>query len=312
MNVKELPPESIIDRQVQKEIFERMLQFEDDARLLAISDKADTGKSTLLRFFEYHCSYIQNVLVSLIALDEETIYSNEFDLIKGIREKLRPGPFDIFDSFENARVSFYLEHVAPNPGRTTFGGVNVGTVSGGTVGGIVHLYQIQNLGKLDLPPSRPPATAWTNPAMEKIARQKCVEAFLLDLKELCNSQPVVLLIDSWDGHRGNGELKQWILKYIIHPYCFDLKNRPVKLIIVIAGQKVPDFGVMLKDRYPRLVKLPGASSWQKDHIRDFLNLHGYGDLTEEDLDFVFRKVQHGMAVGAALKLANVFKESYDR
>ncbi len=44
-----------IDREFEQELFEELLRFSDEARLLTIGDRGGMGKSQLLQMFQYRC-----------------------------------------------------------------------------------------------------------------------------------------------------------------------------------------------------------------------------------------------------------------
>ena len=65
-------PKKFIDREFEQEIFEELLKFESQARILAIKDTGGMGKSHLLEKFQYRCRVTKprRTPLALIALDQ--------------------------------------------------------------------------------------------------------------------------------------------------------------------------------------------------------------------------------------------------
>jgi hypothetical protein len=71
MSGKEFDPEKFIDREFETELFEELLKFNHEARILAIQDKGGMGKSQLLGKLQYRCRTIRpRIPVSFIPLYE--------------------------------------------------------------------------------------------------------------------------------------------------------------------------------------------------------------------------------------------------
>lgn len=315
--MREIPPENLVDRSIELDEFASILRFQGDARLLAICDAEGTGKTELLRILEYNCKYRfhPRVHVSRVVLDDEEI-TDAFSFVRRVREQLRKSPFPHFDYFDSARLNHYWAPFAPAAPRSArsetyaahfnlreaeiqgtprFTGVSI-EAGGGPV-----LVQ-----KAEGFPSSP---QWASPDQEPKARERCVEAFLEDLRDLSNEQPIVLLIDAFEkAPRRDPGLETWLVDDVAWPLCVE-ENRPRSFVLVIAGRKIPNLAARLPPDRTGVVASRDSLTWEDEHVRDFLALHGYGGLSEDDVTLVCERVRLGFSISRALRLAEVLAPS---
>ena len=64
-----------------------------------------------------------------------------------------------------------------------------------------------------------PTSDWASPDQEIIARQKCIEAFFRDVKEVHHERSLVVLLDSYEDPRKLGDLYDWIQDNVLDPYA---------------------------------------------------------------------------------------------
>lgn len=304
----EFSPEKLIDREGERELFNGMLHFKDDARLLTITDGGGHGKSALLKRMEYDCQWAGDDAtrhVALVPLDELRD-PTEFGWVEFTRDKLGPkARFDTFDALMRARAQ--RSDVVFTRG-TSVGGAMAGTLDAraASLGGSQNVYTginspIEKADNVYITPR----TEWTSSDQETLARKECINAFLGDLKTICANEPVVLLMDVWE--RCNAALQRWITVEFLKSQCFDVNGRPEKLVLVIAGRQVPPFRDMLRDRYDRLVKsISSLGEWNERHVKEFLSVHGYTDVTDGDVNYVCEKLKSGWSLQKALKMVEEF------
>jgi hypothetical protein len=293
-----------------------MLLFEDERRLLVIGDSPGTGKSALLQKLRYNCIWEDEVPVSLVLLEEnpnmpsrQTVTS-EIEFVDWLRSDLAEHlSFPHYDFLNELRVNYQWPQIAQSldsvserlKGYAAEAQMKVGLVQGGVVAGVY-------IKELNLEPR----TAWARPEQERMASQKCLEAFLLDLRRVAASQTVVLLIDSYD--RRQPGLQEWIVNGLIRPLLLRPSGLPraERLLVVLAGRedKLPPFRQMLQSDFDRLVASRKLLRWEKDHVRQFLGVHRL-PVNDEDFEFVYNKVQQGSSIRDALKLA-AFLQEYAR
>jgi hypothetical protein len=311
--MREVAPENLVDRKAEKDVFRELLRFEDDARLLAISDRQGTGKTSLLKILSYICEWEAGVPVAFVPLDAQQgeAITSPFEFISRVRSDLKDLSFTRYDFLNQFRVThqwvpfmtqpvqaieLYLEDqlARSRPGTVIEGSVDLrdANLEGGVAAGIY----IKNL-KLE------PQRDWTSPDQERMAQQRCIEAFLEDLRTECTDTTIVVLVDSYE--QRSPALRDWILKDFIKPCCFD-DGRPNRLVVAIAGRDsdMPGFEQILQDRYVELVRSRSQLGWEQEHVRAFLEVHGYERLAEEDIDFVATKVAKGWSISDALLLAD--------
>jgi hypothetical protein len=316
--ISDIEPNQTVDRDVEQEAFKKMLLFKDERRLLVIGDRPGTGKSALLQKLRYNCLWGEEpVPVSLILLEENpdhpsrSTVTSEIEFVEWLRSDLAESSgylrFPHYEFLNELRVNFLwppiaqsldsvgerLERYAVAQGATARGQATVESVEGGVVAG-VYIKEL-NLKSRD---------AWARPEQERMASQKCLEAFLLDLRHLAATQKIVLLIDSYE--RRQPGLQEWVLNGLIRPLLLMPGSLPraEQLLIVLAGHedKLPPFRTMLKSDFDRLVASRKLLGWEEKHVREFLAVHGLS-VSDSDFDFVYSKVQQGSSIRDALKLA---------
>lgn len=305
----EIDPAEAIDRDVEQEEFTKLVRFTagEDARLLIIKDKADSGKTTLLRRLRYNCERIlePSKAVCLISLDDANITS-PFELIKRAVESFSSPDFDTFTALNFAGFQACnrnrMKHIFSQVDTTspTYAGtvnaqnaqLGTGTVTAGN-----YFNNPQNV-------TIHPGPEW-NDEQNELAREDCINEFFKDLKAIGDQTPVVMLLDSFD-ERCQRPVRDWILKKLVS-ICFDLKNRPSQFVLVLAGRgELPDFSK--KPAYASLIKSRSSlENWTKEHVRDFLRVHDFDGLTDKEFEMIWEKVQNGEAIGRVLPLAKFIK-----
>ncbi len=314
--ISDIDPSQTVDRHVEQEEFKEMLLFEDQRRLLVIGDRPGMGKSALLQKLRYNCIWEEKVPVSLILLEQDpnqpnrSTVTSEIEFVEWLRSDLADYlSFPHYDFLNELRVNFLwppiaqsldsvgerLEGYAAAQGPLARGEVTAGSVEGGLVAGVY----IKEL-KLE------PRNGWARPEQERMASQKCVEAFLLDLRRLAVNQKIVLLLDSYE--RRQPGLQEWVVNGFIRPLLLMPGSLPraERLLIVLAGHedKLPPFQQMLQSDFDRLVASRKLLGWEENHVREFLDVHSLS-VSETDFEFVYSKIQQGSSIRDALRLAEV-------
>jgi hypothetical protein len=319
-----LDPRDTIDRRAEQELFAGLVSFATPARMLVISDKIDRGKSTLLRRLQYNCKYEINppahVPACLVDLGEDNLLT-AFDLIAKIVEGLNIN--DRFPKFTPLNIARTSKKIDPfdavykgMPGYANVGGDFIGRgkvvhgddVRGDKIGGNKYEYNMQR--------------EFTE-GHETIARKKCIEAFFEDLRVLCATQPVVILLDHWENC--NYDLREWIKGTFMREHFLnrDKNLRPAKLAIVVAGNSYDKakakFGIR-DDEFDRLfnneqecketiLSIRSVCDWDSKHVREFLEQHGYYQVSDEDIDMLRDCLKRRHTLGTILAIYN---EMYSR
>jgi hypothetical protein len=327
----ELDPRDTIDRKAEQELFADLVSFATSARILVISDKIDRGKSTLLRRLEYNCKRVikpplpaclvdlgKSDLLSPFAFIDEIVRDLKIDerFPKFIPLKNARGAKN-FSPFDTSDVDM-LGQVAVKSQIDTGGGSNIRgnvSVAGDFVGRdkVVHgdVVEGDKIGGDKIVVQQITRGEFTD-VQEEIARKKCIEAFFDDLRVLCATQPIVMLLDHWE--KCNYDLREWIRNTFMGEHCFhpDKNLRPAKLAVVVAGNIFDEakerFGIrdkefidLFKDEQEHneaVLSRASLSDWESDHIREFLKQNGYfKNVSDEDIDYLRSCLKRGMTFG---------------
>jgi hypothetical protein len=260
-------PNKFIDREFEMELFERMLRFESNARILAICDSSGMGKSLLLEMFRYRCRTVQRIPVSLIKLNElpdETPLA----LARAVTRDLRgfQVSFPTFEQYETARVGgdFAAIRVAFRLDRASFAGAEV------RMAGV----NIERAGPVTVTPS-----GALSPEQDAWARDVCLRAFLDDLRAASVERPVVVLLDAYEHcHQNVPALRDWLLETLLDKTCFDPAQRPARLLLVLAGRELPTFtSRWTPDECATVVEsVAQLRKWERRHVAEWLHLYRPG------------------------------------
>jgi hypothetical protein len=275
-------PDKFVDRDSEQGIFEIILKFQDESRVLTITDVLGSGKSELLRRLRHNCQWrfqpeVPAALVHLNAPESATL----FGLVSGLQESLQDNGlvFRNFNILNQARL-------AADPGVFGRAPSSAGEVradsslisgSGNQIAGIV-----QN-GIFFASPLE-----W-NPERDALARRKCIEAFLTDVQETAQVRPVVFLLDGFN--ESSAETRTWIMDKLIKHYCL-AGVRSSQLVIVLAGEELPDFAAYLgEQRYRRSFRsIASLGVIRPADLRTILVVHKCIGLQDEDLGYLHTKL----------------------
>jgi hypothetical protein len=126
-------PELFIDRAAEQELFDELVSFSEDARLLTIRDESDKGKSHMLKLLRYKCQFGNpQIAVSLVPLHELQPKST-YALAQHVVDALDDFGclFTEFRAVEDERINRRLGAIGG-----AIGTVQAGAVSGGDVSGV--------------------------------------------------------------------------------------------------------------------------------------------------------------------------------
>lgn len=272
-------PEGFFDRTVEQALFDGILSFQDDARVITIKDEKDTGKSELLRSLRHKCTYGTKTAVCLVALDElDRVHKTVRHIVKALE---RHGlEFATFNDVERRR----LDNRAPAQIHIE-GKLEAGQISGEGKAVEIGTINVDNSGLDD-------------DAQEEL-RDEAVSAFEDDLRALATERPVVLLFDAYE--QLSQELEEW-LPQLLEQRVFDPDKRARKLVVVIAGQRVPTktLKMILQHRYDGVVTpIEPLSVWDREHVEAFLDHSFKGQYDDEDVDWICAKLKKGWTIGRA-------------
>jgi hypothetical protein len=327
--VPELDPRSLIDRQVEQEVFTELLPGPSQvnassARVLVIGDRGGRGKSALLRRLLYNCRYeikppVNGCLISLDNLED----TSPFAFIKALHDGLKPVPdvdvrdrFAKFKQLNEARASkddgAFRSQPAWSLGQGIVGTSLAGTMAPGARNAGVSI-EAPNIRTQNIYQSGQ-AADWTA-EQEYRAREKCIDAFFEDLRAVCATHAIVVLLDAWE--RCNIELREWIRDVFLGDRCLhpNPNLRPARLSIVIAGRhydpktpyglRVDEFRPLFgsQQEYEAMVRdRRSLSDWDYEHVKQFMVNHGLDAPSDLEVAMIQEKLKQGRSLYYVLDL----------
>jgi hypothetical protein len=115
---------------------------------------------------------------------------------------------------------------------------------------------------------------WTG-QQEEIARDRCADAFLDDLREITQRNRVLILIDAYEDCPP--PLARWLEKRLLIKHV--LGEAATGLIVFVAGRQVPD--LVRPGREQLVESVTSLSPWEDDDIRLYLESC---DVVSDDLN----------------------------
>lgn len=302
--MRDLRPQDHIDRKAEQELFSNLTTYQSPARILTVCDQGGRGKSSLLKRLRYNCQYEIKppVPCCLLELDklgdrDPSAFNFATNVVDGffVRGENVPRLFAKFNQLNDARMAKNFRPFEDDSRsvRTrdprVMGRSVVTTMTGGTSIG-VHVEGDYNEAAV------PDFTE----DQEKRARDRCIDALFDDLRSICATRPMVLMLDSWE--RCNLPLRDWIIEEMLgnHVLNLDAGLRPDKLAIVIAGRpympgqspyglRDDEFSTLFDsavDFAECVLSIKSLSKWESEHIRKFMVINGYTEPTEDDVNFI--------------------------
>jgi hypothetical protein len=319
-------PRDLIDRSTEQDLFTQILpeagkDNASSARVLTIRAKGGAGKSALLERLLYNCRYVVSpravgCLIDLDQVKDPSPFSFILAFYDGLREI--PGVnvkelFVNFRRFNEARKRWDYAIFGPQDEAWSAGAGIVGSAQAGVLGPGARSsgINIEQISHIDTSYMLQSQRQQFTDEQERWAREKCVAAFFDDLRIVCESQTIVILLDTWE--RCNLTLREWLLDVFLGIHCLgpDVSLRPARLSIVIAGQPYHytdrPYGLRENelehlfrspDEFKVMVKVPKSlSELERDHIRQFIMLNNGG---EEPSDAVLNVLEEQMVKGCTL------------
>jgi hypothetical protein len=276
--------EKFIDREFEQELFEKLLGLSDESRILAIRASGGMGKSSLLEKFQYRCKVIKpRIPVSLVALDQLPDASSLAVIRQIVQQLSRLGAdFPMFNKNESDRIAgdFLSIRAFLDLDKASFRYAKDVHIRG---------INVERAERVSISGEAPKLTA----EQDTLAQGASVNAFFTDLEQYCQEHTAVIMLDAYE--RCNKQLQHWILEHFLEQLCFDMEQRPGRLVVVLAGRELPTFELQwaMEDcsRIVRSVKQ--MSTWERRHVEECLRVHDY-DYTPEIIDSFYRLVQVGL------------------
>ena len=219
-----------VDRKEELAQFLRMLSGETGERFLLILEPGEKGKSYFLQRLFHECRQ-QRPPAPVVLLDFDQQKSNLIDYLnvaRAIRRQLGDARTPAICACEDA----IFHHTSPVSVQTGAGGAGVdfgrrGDFTQAEVAGITGRDHVSvHIESISI--SEPTPTA------ERIAHYSALmgRALRADLASLSQTQPVVLLVDTFEQALKRQEVRIWLEHWLFAPACFDLP----RVHLVVAGR----------------------------------------------------------------------------
>ena len=245
------------------------------------------GKSELLRFFQYRCLTVRpRTPVSLVSLDNLLDFS-PLALVQRIAKDLAAFSikFETFETMEIARAGYDFTTIK---GSIDMRGANLRQAQKIDMAGT--MYKVNTVQEMNIQADIPPS--FTMEQQIK-AQEISIQAFLNDLSDYCSKDVVVIILDAFE-KCPNG-LQHWLKESFLEHYYFNFEQRPQRLLLVVAGQELPDFELRwpIEDCKLIIKSVRSLSKWTASHVEECLQAHGFR-YTQRELETFCRMIEIGL------------------
>lgn len=286
----------LIDCEWEQQTFLDLIKFDTSERIFAIEDRLKMGKSQLLKKLKQLCDE-QRLFATLIS-PEGLLSLSPHAFVSKIVNDLAPTPtlreryFPRFDRLEAARTfgdvhsiftsrtirsEIFLEEANFEKAR------DVDIIGNQTkIGAVKHFHASSG-------------TAQLTAEQESRALNESIKAFFNDLTDLCNKHKTIFLIDAYEKFSEDSLFEDWLLDDFLEHLFLNQESRPDKLLLVIAGRKLPEFDdqgwIKQPEHLVRIIKQIGR--WKREHVAECMRREGL-ELNDRFLDMFLSLVETGV------------------
>lgn len=248
----------IIDREHELRLFESLLTFETQLRILAVKVGPGHGKSYLLEKLRRVCEQrrprqVPVSLISLKDLADRTPFMFAKELVEQLARSRMAVPLPSLARYRlsQSRKEDMSRLIGSVQATVSLDGADMQGAEMHIEGASIHI-------NLDDQHATMPLDELT---------------FLDDLRRYADENPVVILLDAYD--KGDDDLSEWLRYSFLEPLFFNLESRPRRILLVIAGQWLPDFDNWWPPEETQVVVqlVERLSRWEQRHIEDFLRAY---------------------------------------
>ena len=291
--VAEFNPDHFVNRTEEQALFERMLEPGAGARILAIQDVSECGKSMLLGQFEHNCRWRLpgSIAAARIPLDAPDAL-DEFGIARiiysGLRDQLRLETYKkSMQALANRDFNFFAMGASSFSAHIDLRGA---FVAGATS---ISAFRFENSSGPD----------W-NPEKDEWARSACVEALRTDLRAHASQSPLVLMFDSCE--KGSAEAHEFVIQAFLGMMRSG-NPRAENLILVFAGQSVPKLAVFFPEADAKAIHaLPPMRKFTLEELREAFTRLGLSSLNDNDIQYVYSNLMNGQwPLGTSITMARL-------
>jgi hypothetical protein len=291
-----------IDREGEKELFEKLLQFSTASRILSVRAKGGDGKTLLLKYFEYRCRTGNPRLPYSLISFKDGPFQSPSSVIKKLAEDLSRGgiKFQKFDRIERARMEGDFGTV------TALANIEGNDFQGATdiqAAAIIQNNPIYN-GTVNISKATEPLP----PEQDKAARDTGIRYFVEELHTHCAEKPAVIMFDTYEDC--DDILKSWLEDDFLERNFFSPPCRSCSLILIIAGKTVPDFYQLWpkEECDSKIIRIDGLGKWTKENVAACLRVHGNDNYQSHDVDAIHGLIEKGHSLLTVVETIAVFSK----
>lgn len=277
-------PEEVIDRDQEVREFDGLLGDVQKPCLLTIHDtRGGVGKSKLMRLLQHRAWYERAVPAVYVEVQSGR---DRFWLMEQIAEKLSNEigvPLPSYARLDEARRREDTGAFSKGRSAVSLPPASVNVEGPGGVGAHATVIGAQNPTYVLSPDTW--SAGW-----DVLARRRCLDAFLDDLRDACTTGRVVILIDQYE-RTHSGDMHHWLLG-TLRNRVFPSADAFRGFLLVLAGTKVPvpELRGILGEDFSRHVScIDGLSAWSDDHVTEWLHRIGV-PYDPEDVPFIREKL----------------------
>jgi hypothetical protein len=237
-------PTKFIDRKDEIKIFQQLLQFNGEARILTIRAGSGSGKSHLLRYFRHLCTS-QQIPVSLVDFRELPNLSPPLFIDEMVRDFTTEQAQLELRTYEFAKRQFEKQSA--------------------------HDWS-RDLGISGLPESLSPYQDDSALKLNQTFQEMRIDGFFEDVRMHCQHRPAVLLLDSFE--QCPKRLQEWIRRALVRDHFLQIDHQTLdKLLLVVAGVDTP---LLESHQRLRIIKTRSTlSKWKQGDFQRWLHVNGY-------------------------------------
>lgn len=276
-----------VDREKQRQGFLKMLAKETPKQIMLVKAPTEMGKTWLIQRMRHECQ-VRNVPAALFDFRDRLPW-DYLTILRQVRDQVGAAAFNAMtDAINNATgVTIQLD-----PGKVA---VNVDMQNSQiSAGGAV------NVGNVNVVMDNFQFVQADSETARRNIEIRITDAFFTCLLALVTTQTVVFLIDSAE------VAPQATLDWLTANLLTRIRNQQLaNVIVVLAGQEVPD----LDDSWKDAVARTGLDLFDASNVQEYVTKRG---LTGLDFTTLFRTSGgHPGMLGKMADFANVEKESDD-
>lgn len=298
-------PGQVIDREGDTAAFAKMLAHDSTQRVMVVSDSRGRGKTDLLRKLRHQCDWGNPPVPAAMFDFEARSVTSEMEILDEVADQLSKVGVDL-PSYTTLVQARFLSNVGQfvEAWRSVSGSIDLtgAHLSGAAqAAGVIVNIKVEEGASAD----GLLGGGW-NDAIGKHTWRLCREAFFSDLLEVARERPVALFFDTVNS--ADEEMRRWLVNELVRLRL--LTNwQEHRLLLVLAGTDADQLMAPVSAQGPDcLLPAEPLREWEREQVRAFLEVHGYQNMTENDIDHIRKLIGDGRSLVAVIQIAQILKE----